>query len=262
MDNKKIGQYIAMCRKEKGLTQRDIAEKLYITSKAVSKWERGLSLPDISLLEPLAKELGVSIAEILKGETICKLEKNVVDNLITASGQEYVSKTKEKYARTSALLASFVIILCICASLLTLHYWNIQKDLSTIGNHYHPSCDNVIFLYESCTEIDRTPILLFDEETYRSTICYSANAHSLLTNMPSQIYKYNELSITYEALTSAVSDLQTILLQASYKNGSYVLLDSTEYTSSIETLYSTYQAYKSAYQAVRTSASWKGDKAF
>ena len=53
MESKEIGKFIAKIRKEKGMTQQKLAEKLFVTDKAVSKWERGLSLPDISILEPL-----------------------------------------------------------------------------------------------------------------------------------------------------------------------------------------------------------------
>lgn len=65
-----FGAFIAQMRKEKGLTQKELAEKLFISDKAVSKWERGLSLPDVSLLQPLAEELSVTVTELLKGRRI------------------------------------------------------------------------------------------------------------------------------------------------------------------------------------------------
>lgn len=68
MDNKKIGEYISTLRKKKSLTQKDLADKLGITDKAVSKWERGAGYPDISMLRPLAEILGTSVNELLEGE--------------------------------------------------------------------------------------------------------------------------------------------------------------------------------------------------
>jgi len=68
MDIAKTGSFIKEMRKEKGLTQKELADALYITDRAVSKWERGLSAPDISLLEPLADILGVTISEIIYGQ--------------------------------------------------------------------------------------------------------------------------------------------------------------------------------------------------
>ena len=70
MDNKKFGQFILKLRKEKGWTQLELAEKLNITDKAVSKWERGTGFPDIKMIEPLAEVFNVSILEIMQSERI------------------------------------------------------------------------------------------------------------------------------------------------------------------------------------------------
>lgn len=64
------GGVIRALREKKGLTQRQLAERLLVSDKAVSKWETGKGLPDISLLEPLAAQLGVSVAELLRGEWV------------------------------------------------------------------------------------------------------------------------------------------------------------------------------------------------
>ncbi|TJX43256.1 helix-turn-helix transcriptional regulator, partial [Soehngenia saccharolytica] len=61
MDNQKLGIFITELRKEKGLTQAQLAQKLNVTDKAVSKWERGVGFPDIKLLEPLADVLDISL---------------------------------------------------------------------------------------------------------------------------------------------------------------------------------------------------------
>ena len=68
MDNIRTGIFIAERRKELGYNQKDLAEKLNITDKAVSKWETGRSAPDVSILIPLAEELEVSVAELMDGE--------------------------------------------------------------------------------------------------------------------------------------------------------------------------------------------------
>lgn len=70
MDAKKLGQFIAELRKEKGMTQAELASKLHVTDKAVSKWERGLGLPDINSIEPLADALGISVAEVMQAKRI------------------------------------------------------------------------------------------------------------------------------------------------------------------------------------------------
>lgn len=67
MDAGKTGKFISEKRKAINLTQKELADKLHITDKAVSKWERGLSFPDISILIPLAEILNISLYDLLKG---------------------------------------------------------------------------------------------------------------------------------------------------------------------------------------------------
>ncbi len=87
IDKKKFGAFVSELRKEKGLTQQELADKLFISNKAVSKWERGQSLPDISLLEPLAEILGVTVTELLRGERqgTEPLDSREVEELVTAA---------------------------------------------------------------------------------------------------------------------------------------------------------------------------------
>ena len=74
MDDKKFGTFIATLRKENNMTQVELAQKLQVTDKAVSKWERGLGFPDINTIEPLADALGVSVLEIMRSERIAETE--------------------------------------------------------------------------------------------------------------------------------------------------------------------------------------------
>lgn len=85
MNQETIGKFIADCRKEKGLTQVQLAEKLNITNRAVSKWETGKSCPDTSIMLELCDILGITVNELLSGERITmedyqkKAEENLVD---------------------------------------------------------------------------------------------------------------------------------------------------------------------------------------
>ncbi|MBR1540481.1 MAG: helix-turn-helix transcriptional regulator [Clostridia bacterium] len=72
MDTIKIGKFIAENRKAKKLTQEQLAEKLGVTAKTISRWENGNYMPDISLLKPLSTELGVSLNDLLSGEKVEK----------------------------------------------------------------------------------------------------------------------------------------------------------------------------------------------
>ena len=70
INSEKFGAFISEKRKALGMTQKELAEKLFLSDKAVSKWERGLSLPDVSVLMPLAQALGVTVTELLEGEEL------------------------------------------------------------------------------------------------------------------------------------------------------------------------------------------------
>lgn len=112
MNENRIGQFIAELRKEKNMTQKDLAGQLHITDKAVSKWERGLSCPDISLLSPLADLLGVTVSELLNAEKNESPSQDVLESVDHAL--VYAEKSSKKS------IASFRHILVISFSALLL----------------------------------------------------------------------------------------------------------------------------------------------
>ncbi|MBR2849731.1 MAG: helix-turn-helix domain-containing protein [Clostridia bacterium] len=95
MDQLKIGKFIAECRKQKGLTQMQLSEKLGITDKAISKWERGISMPDASIMLEVCGILGISVNELLSGEKI-NMENNDQKNeqLLLDMAKELERKNK------------------------------------------------------------------------------------------------------------------------------------------------------------------------
>ena len=80
MDAQKFGAFVAQCRKEKKMTQVDLAAKLNVTDKAISRWERGVGFPDINTIEPLAAALDVSVAELMKSERIDESNVSITMN--------------------------------------------------------------------------------------------------------------------------------------------------------------------------------------
>lgn len=70
MDQTKVGRFIAQCRKEKSMTQRQLADEIGISDKAISKWETGRGLPEAACMVPLCEVLGISVNELLSGERI------------------------------------------------------------------------------------------------------------------------------------------------------------------------------------------------
>ena len=83
MSNKSIGEMICSLRKEKGMTQNDLAEKMNVTDKAVSKWERNLSCPDINSIPKLAEILGTSVEDLLNAQV--KKQTNKIDDIVNIS---------------------------------------------------------------------------------------------------------------------------------------------------------------------------------
>lgn len=119
MDNEKIGQFICELRKSKKMTQKDLATQLNITDKAVSKWERGLSYPDISLLASIADVLGVTTSELLNGEknsSSCEDVEGTIDNAL-----HYADKTAKNRLKSvqgiCAMAFSFLLFIgiVVCA---------------------------------------------------------------------------------------------------------------------------------------------------
>lgn len=122
MDQQKIGQFVAACRKEKGLIQAQLAEQFGISNRAVSKWETGRNLPDASIMIDLCSLLGITVNELLCGERINmedykeKAEKTLVEV------QKEQESTKRKIDRILAIIMMAAMIAFTGAYLITGRY--------------------------------------------------------------------------------------------------------------------------------------------
>lgn len=118
-DNTKTGLFIRKLRREKAMTQRELADLLHITDRAVSKWERGLCAPDIALLEPLANIFAVTMTELIVGERmnpqahIPQVEDGVAE-AIHYSEKELSQKTKACRAKVTIACAVACVAVLIC----------------------------------------------------------------------------------------------------------------------------------------------------
>lgn len=120
MDKEKTGQLITELRKEKGLTQKQLAEALNVTDKAVSKWERGLSFPDISMLEPISELLGVSIMELLAGERQSgeeTMSRQEAKDLINASVELSEEEIRHKKERSRLIIIILIVLAMLLVSI-------------------------------------------------------------------------------------------------------------------------------------------------
>ena len=185
MDNKKIGLFISSLRKEKKMTQLVLAEKLFVSDKAVSKWERGLSLPDVGLLEDLAKLLGVSVSEILKGEKLEEITKESSDEIIKDGILFFQKKYfREKMLFVGTFIATIVVILfifgiidCYLASnsrspLFTYYKINVKtyedNSITEIDSTYF----GVGYTVTKCEKTDETSYYIFQIGRNSNHICF------------------------------------------------------------------------------------------
>lgn len=112
MNQEKIGLFIAKCRREKNMTQEDLAEKLGVSNKSISRWENGKTMMDISLFEPLCNELDISIIELLNGERINDKKR---DKLYTKTLINYSNKVG---SRNKQVILTILFIMSLMPMLL------------------------------------------------------------------------------------------------------------------------------------------------
>ena len=127
-DNKatiaKIGKHIAELRKEKGYTQKSLSEMVYVGEKTVSKWERGVVAPDISMIKTLSNVFGVSVDEMLSGEKIEKDDENSTIKAINV----YTYQAKHRVLKISLFIGFLFITIFLLSSFISRYYrWKVEQ---------------------------------------------------------------------------------------------------------------------------------------
>ena len=121
MNQEKIGNFIAECRRQKKMTQYQLGEKLGVTEKSISNWENGRNMPDLSLFKPLCEELNITINELLSGEKISddnyqeKFEENIINT---------ISYSNKKLEKKNQLIGLILMIFGFLMSILGLMAFN------------------------------------------------------------------------------------------------------------------------------------------
>lgn len=110
MDNIKFGNFILKLKKENNMTQKELAEKLHVTDKAISKWERGLSFPDIMLLKPLSEIFGITITELLNAEKQNSKPEKIEEKVLQIVNQLETEKRKK---RTKTIFRILIVVLVV-----------------------------------------------------------------------------------------------------------------------------------------------------
>lgn len=218
MDQVKIGKFIAKCRKEKKLTQQELSEKLGVTDKAISKWENGRGMPDISLLQQLIEILDISLNELLAGEKIRKKSTKIYDENLMKSLTEKNNLSK-KMKRITITFSIIIIILFISITIISIkqdNNKNLKNNYQNIIRIYSNISSNIITnLYDITEEknelqvADESIILGFgnklkdfdtEDVEYKETL-------NLLTNYIHECY-YEELDISKKLKENKYDKLQ------------------------------------------------------
>ena len=126
MDNNIIGKYIEKKRKSKGLTQKELAKRLGLSNTAISKWECGCNLPDVSMLEPLSKELGVDVSKLValqsghvNYQSFEELEEPEESQLTSNINESNLTKHKFHMSKKTLISLIIIIILFITTNIIT-----------------------------------------------------------------------------------------------------------------------------------------------
>ncbi len=129
MDSKKIGNLIAEARKTKNMTQKELAIRLHVTDKAVSKWERGVSIPDIALIIPISDLLDISVYELLGGEMKKEIPKKEVEEIIKNSVNKSINDNKLKVKIQNTIILVLSIIIVLFASFFAFEYLSRKTNI-------------------------------------------------------------------------------------------------------------------------------------
>ena len=131
MDLTKIGNFISECRKEKGYSQVELANRLNISNKTVSKWERGNGFPDVSLLMPLCEELNISVNELLSGEKLQEEEyqKKAEENLVEVISKSRISPQEKVITRMQTIM---LVVFALAVIVLEYYFKSSPEAVITI----------------------------------------------------------------------------------------------------------------------------------
>lgn len=204
MDYQKVGLLIATLRKEKGLTQKELADKLGITDRAVSKWERGLGCPDVSLLDDLSRILDVSILEILKGRRLDKDEiannKNIIESMNYS--KESTRYKIKKYCNIISITTIIIIsLILIFFNIKSTYYMNKTYISDLEGIEYEKLFSDL----EQNINIIKNDQGIYSDEEYKKILSFAIDLEKKMDiekdryYVSKKTYTYKEIVEFYES---------------------------------------------------------------
>ena len=188
-----IGKFIANLRKEKNLTQKDLALKIGVTDKAVSKWERGKGCPDVSILDELSSVLGVSILEILKGKRIDEKTINEVNDYVLDTINYSKKEINDKYKNLILNIISTLIIVIIgfifILNIYHINYLNKKESYKLDSTEISKIDSNLEKIYNNINIIENSKTI-FTKQENEELLNILKNNYDRLKEHP--LFKYKE----------------------------------------------------------------------
>lgn len=212
MDLIKIGKYIAEKRKGLGMTQRQVAEKLEMSDKSVSKWERGICLPDVSVYMELCDILGISINEFLAGEDISK------ENLVKKSEENLIQVTNDSKHRQKKL--KNIIVILIAVVLLT-----IASLGMIVSHHFNQSQNYITSIAQDSAEMKTAELLsgvdgaflfkYFTTDKFQTFTIFLSEYHSgkLIAKNKVADLVYEDIDSTSEGMIALIPDFEEFMVK-------------------------------------------------
>ena len=230
MDLNKTGKFISEARKNKGMTQEQLAFKMGVSINAVSKWERGLSFPDVSLFKQLCMELDISLEELINGEK--NTNNDAVENAIITTIKDNNKIKKKKNKIIYSLIIIFIFIV------LGLFYYGRNKILNLVGEYDDLYDSAISYLYN--LELKENP----DAGKNDFNVFFSYHGFGIDENVG---YTYIYMWIAKESYyvedgnSLAISGGSSMAYKFTYKDNKIIEvenpLDGDMYTSSIKKMF-------------------------
>lgn len=232
MDSIKMGKYIQYRRKEMGLTQQELANRIFVTDKAISKWERGVGAPNIDLLEALSDALGVSVSELLSGDSNGQTNEINSSDLILESAQMYsaieAKKRKKQFVIFCVIMIAFIVAIIIYA-------------YSSRGHHFYHNLNSFESnaIYDSCIELENYAFnniedklkdgMTLNKDEYDRIIYYIGSTQAALAYYPCVFPDGSEHSVQANSLREEIYSLNEYFQSIPTKGNKYIMYDTKNY---------------------------------
>lgn len=235
MDPMKTGMIISDARKKLKMTQKDLADKLFVSDKAVSKWERGLCFPDISVLIPLTETLNISLYDLLRGEKVNKEEvEETLKNTINYSNNE-LKRKKKKYIIISSISIFVVVVISIISILVinndrqlsgiidrdTIHNINYYSDYKTTINDENQEKLELIIMKLPLKWRERT----FQTKENEIEIDYDVSYKEVVKAYNDKVYVNRAMINNSLVIFTTISDVNIIKIR--FTDNSYTISKET-----------------------------------